>query len=216
MSQTGTLRHLCDATCVMVVLPGALMTPQQMVQAGLFEAVQQRRLALDMIALDLHALEGCNRTALETLEVEVLAPARAKYQQVWLTGISRGGLLALSCLAEQAGHVDGMCLLAPYPGSRLTINAIRRAGGLDEWQPTEEQLLDPEFRLWQWLKNPSVDVPLFVGHGTQDRFSDGMQLLAECLLPTATYRTFPGGHDWPAWLALWSQFLDLGFFKARP
>lgn len=214
MSHAAALHYRCDSSSLMVVLPGALMTPEQMVQAGMFDAVRQRRLALDVTALNLHALEGCNRSALEILAQEVLAPARAKYQKVWLGGISRGGQLALSCLAEQAGVIDGMCLLAPYPGSRLTTNAIQRAGGLDEWWPTDEQLLDPEFRLWQWLRNPSVNVPIFVGFGTQDRFSDGMQLLAG-RLPKATCRTFPGGHDWPVWQALWGQFLDLGFFGAQ-
>ena len=43
------------ASSVMVVLPGALMTPLQMVDAGLFEAVRNRGLALDLVAPDLHA-----------------------------------------------------------------------------------------------------------------------------------------------------------------
>lgn len=215
MSLAGALHHRCGAASVLVILPGALMTPQHLVQAGLFEAVQQRGLALDLIAPDLHALEACNRTALHTLETEILASARAHYQQVWLGGISRGGQLALSCLAEQAGQVDGLCLLAPYAGSRLTTNAIRRAGGIETWQPTAEQLQDPEFRLWQWLKRPDIKVPAFMGYGAQDRFADGIQLLAE-RLPLATHCTLPGGHDWPVWQQLWAQFLDQGFFPKLP
>jgi pimeloyl-ACP methyl ester carboxylesterase len=215
MTAPAALHHRCGAPDLMVLLPGALMTPQHMVDAGLFEAVQQRGLALDLMAPDLHALEGCNRAALQTLETDVLAPARARYRQVWLGGISRGGQLALSYLAEQTGRVDGLCLLAPYPGSRLTTNAVQRARGVDLWQPTSEQLLDPEFRLWRWLKQPALPGPVFLGYGEQDRFADGMRLLAE-RLPQVCPSTLPGAHDWPVWQALWAQFLDLGFFRAQP
>ena len=83
----------------MVLLPGALMTPQQMVDAGVFTAVSSRRLALDVTLPDLHAQTGDNRDALQDLETQLLAPAREQYDEVWLGGISRGGHLALSCLA---------------------------------------------------------------------------------------------------------------------
>jgi pimeloyl-ACP methyl ester carboxylesterase len=201
-------RH--GAPDLMVWLPGALMTPSHMKAAGLFEAVRARGLALDVLALNLHALEASNRQALAVLSERLIAE-RQHYARVWLGGISRGGHLALSCLAERPELLDGLCLLAPYPGSRLTTNAIRRAGGLQAWQATEEQLLDPEFRLWRWLQQPRVQVPLFMGWGQQDRFVDGMQALRDGL-PTAQVLTVPGEHDWEAWLPLWEQFLAGGHF----
>jgi pimeloyl-ACP methyl ester carboxylesterase len=215
MRLDGALFHHCGAANLLVLLPGALMTPRHMVQAGFFAAVQERGLALDLMTPDLHAQGVCSSAALDQLQAEILAPARHQYQQVWLGGISRGGQLALSCLAEKDCRVDGMCLLAPYPGSRLTTNAIRRAGGVDAWQPTPEDLQDPEFRLWQWLKLPNFKGPIFMGYGEQDRFSDGMQLLGKCL-PFASHCTLPGGHDWPVWQKLWAHFLELGFFPRLP
>jgi hypothetical protein len=210
-----TERLLGGASSVLVMLPGALMTPQHMVQSGLFAEVQRRRLALDLIAPNLHAEGADNEAALRSLEASWLAPARAHYPCVWLGGISRGGQLALSCLAGRTGHIDGLCLLAPYAGSRITTNAIRKAGGLDAWRPAETQSSDPDARLWQWLKRPLSDVPIFMGYGEQDRFADGMQLLAHHL-PTATHCTMPGGHDWAAWLPLWRHFLDQGHFPVLP
>jgi pimeloyl-ACP methyl ester carboxylesterase len=211
---TDAIERRNGAPDLIVWLPGALMTPRHMEEAGLFEAVQARGLALGVLALNLHALEACNRDALSTLAERLIAE-RQHYQRVWLGGISRGGHLALSCLAEQPGLLDGLCLLAPYPGSRLTTNAIRRAGGLPAWRATDAQLQDPEFRLWQWLQQPSVDVPLFVGWGDQDRFIDGMQALRDCL-PTAESCTVPGEHNWLAWLPLWEQFLAAGHFGVKP
>ena len=120
----------------MVLLPGALMTPRHMVDAGVLIAVQSRNLALDVTLPNLHALADDNQEALQVLETQLLAPARERYDAVWLGGISRGGHLALSYLASGAGPVSGVCLLAPYPGSRITSNSIERAGGLSLWQPT--------------------------------------------------------------------------------
>lgn len=214
MNMLGAIEQRSGAPDLMVWLPGALMTPRHMDEAGLFEVVRKRGLALDLLALNLHALEACNRDALHMLAEQLMAE-RQQYQRVWLGGISRGGHLALSCLAEHSGLLDGLCLLAPYPGSRLTTNAIQRAGGLPVWQATEEQLLDPEFRLWRWLQQPRVQVPLFMGWGEQDRFVDGMQALRDGL-PTAEVCTVPGEHDWLAWLPLWEQFLAAGHFGVKP
>jgi len=207
----ATERHECGAASVLIMLPGALMTPQHMRAAGLFAEVAQRSLALDLIAPDLHAEGADNRLALQHLERDWLAPARERYQRVWLGGISRGGQLALSCLAGSLGAIHGLCLLAPYAGGRITTNAIRRAGGLHAWQPAADQQSDPDVRLWTWLKTPLPALPMFMGYGEQDRFADGMQMLA-AQLPAATHVTVPGAHDWAAWLPLWQRFLGQGHF----
>ena len=214
MARPASLSSCCGASTLMVLLPGALMTPQHMVDAGMFDAVRERSLNLDLLAVDLHALGGSHCGALQVLADEIVAPARAEYEAIWLTGISRGGQLALSCLAEQSTAVDGVCLLAPYPGSRLSINAIARAGGLSAWQPSEDDLRDPEYRLWHWLKQATPTVPLFFGLGAQDRFADGMRLLMQ-QLPSASLLEVEGGHDWAAWLPLWERFLDVGHFPVQ-
>ena len=210
---TSALHHRCGATALMVLLPGALMTPRQMVDAGVFTAVLSRKLALDVTLPDLHALAGDNLDALQVLEQQLLVPARDRYDEVWLGGISRGGHLALSYLSTESGPVSGVCLLAPYPGSRITRNCIGRAGGLEVWQPTSEQLRDSEFRLWNWLKDPSWPRHVFMGYGVDDRFVDGMQRLASHMTG-AELHTVPGAHDWAAWLLLWGRFLDRHFGAA--
>ena len=214
MTALDSLSQGQGASTLMVLLPGALMTPQHMVDAGMFQAVRERGLDLDLLAVNLHALGDSNHETLRVLAEEVVAPARQHYEQVWLTGISRGGQLTLSCLAEHAAPVDGVCLLVPYPGSRLTINLIHQAGGLSVWSASENELQDPEFRMWQWLQRPDFSAPMFLGYGAQDRFADGMQLLVR-QLPQASFVEVDGGHDWAAWLPLWHRFLDAGHFGQR-
>ena len=68
MNPTERLEQGADS--LLLMLPGALMTPQHMVQAGLFETLAQSGLALDLVAPDLHAEGADNRLALRALEDE--------------------------------------------------------------------------------------------------------------------------------------------------
>lgn len=198
------------ADTLLVLLPGAYMTPEHYAE-HFFPAVTWRGLRLDLVAVDLGLDAVSAGDAIPAILEEILRPARRHYRQVWLAGISLGGLLALSLNADHPGAVDGLCLIAPYPGSRLTTNAIARVGGLDAWQPNADELNDPEFRVYRWLKAPPADLPVFVGHGSEDRFAAGMQAIAE-RFPLTARHVVAGEHDWPAWRHLWEHFLERGHF----
>ena len=200
------------ADTLLVLLPGAYMTPEHYAE-HFFPAVTQRGLELDLLAVDLGLDAVSAGDAIPAILDEILRPARRNYRQVWLAGISLGGLLALSLNADHPGTIDGLCLIAPYPGSRLTTNAIARAGGLDAWQASAEEANDAEFRVYRWLKAPPADLPVFVGHGSEDRFAPGMQAIAE-RFPASARQVVAGDHDWPAWRHLWEHFLDRGHFTA--
>lgn len=205
-----TLHYTTGAPTLIVLLPGAYMRATDFEQAGFFAAISRRQLAVDLLTVDLDLESISSGAALPALQEEIIAPARHRgYAKIWLGGISLGGLLALCHNIDTPGWVDGLCLLAPYPGSRLTTNAIARAGGLSQWQATAEQLEDPEFRVWRWLQQPPADFPVFIGYGSEDRFAAGMAQIANCF-PAHGRCAVPGGHDWPVWQVLWEHFLDSG------
>ena len=206
MTALRTLRQHRDAETLLVLLPGAYMTPEDYA-AHYFPAIGAHR--LDLCAVELGVDLITSGEAIPAIREQILQPARGEYTHLWLGGISLGGLLSLCLNADHPGLVDGLCLIAPYPGSRLTSNAIARAGGLAAWQPTPEQLSDGEFRMWQWLKQPPADLPVFVGYGAADRFASGMAQIAACFPPDQR-TVVTGDHDWPAWQALWAQFLASG------
>lgn len=207
-----SLHQTSGGDTLLVLLPGAYMTPEHYAE-HCFPAVAARRLAVDLQAIDLGVDAVTSGEAIPAVVDQILRPARARYAQLWLGGISLGGLLTLCLNADHPGLADGLCLIAPYPGSRLTTNAIARAGGLDTWTPTAAELADPEFRAYRWLKAPPADLPVFVGHGREDRFAPGMQAIAD-RFPPAARQVVAGGHDWPAWGRLWEHFLDRSLLTA--
>lgn len=205
-----TVTQKCGADSLLVLLPGAYMTPEDYAE-HFFPGVVERQLTVDLMAVDLDLEAITGGQAIPAVLDQIIRPARDRYRRIWLGGISLGGLLTLCLNADHPGTVDGLCLIAPYPGSRLTTNAITRAGGLAVWEPTPTELRDPEFRMYRWLKAPSADLPVFVGYGRDDRFAEGMQGIAECF-PSAARQVVAGNHDWPAWRALWEHFLARGHF----
>ena len=91
-----TLRQSVGASTLIILLPGAYMTPEDYEKSGFFAAVSQRKLALDVVTVDLDLSRISDGSALPALQAEIIEPARAQgYTKIWLGGISLGGLLAL-------------------------------------------------------------------------------------------------------------------------
>ena len=165
---------------------------------------------LDLQFVDLALDHLGDRSAIERLARDVAGPAReAGCGAVWLGGISLGGSFVLDYAAIDAGPWDGMCLLAPYPGNRLLIGEIVRAGCLTAWQPGPLAESDEERRIWRFIQARGAGgPPLFLGYGREDRFAQGLDLMAQAL-PQAAVHVIEGGHDWSTWSRLWERFLDL-------
>lgn len=126
------------ADALAILLPGALEPPEKFRAAGFPEAVRARRLALDLALADpgIEFIgEATGGAILRRIHEELLRPARqAGYRQIWLCGISIGGLMALAHAARYPDAADGLCLLAPYPGNRILTREILAAGGPAQWR----------------------------------------------------------------------------------
>lgn len=201
------------APALMVLLPGALQTPETLLEEGMAAAVRSRALALDLALVDpglsmiVEATDGSLAQRLEAL----LAPARQEYRALWLAGISLGGLMALAHAARHPGSVDGLFLLSPYPGNRLLTAAIAAAGGPVAWAAGDAvNDGDDEENAWRWLaRNGQAGgrPEIHFAHASADRFFAGQRLMAQ-MLPPRRVDLIDGGHDWPSWRRLWNNFLD--------
>ena len=195
------------AGTLVVLLPPAHAEPQDFLSAGFAHAVRERDLDVDLTFAALEFGHVTDRSVVERVLREHLAPARARGIPVWLGGISLGGYVALCCAAQERRDMSGLCLFAPYLGSYLVTSEIERCG-LAHWRGGEQDADDEERRLWQFLKTRTPQVPrIYLGLGREDRFAERHQLLAGALDPQDV-DTVPGGHDWPTWRRLWDNFLD--------
>ena len=198
-------------TARIVLLPGAYHALEQFVGAGFDRALRDRGLAAELIVAAPELAHLNDRAWLTQLRREVIAPARERGAgALWLGGISLGAFMALRFAAEGAEALDGLCLLAPYLGSRIVAAEIAAQGTLANWRAERLGEDDDERRIWRFIQGLGTAAAprVFLGFGSEDRFADTQRLLASAL-PADSTHVVPGGHDWPVWRRLWDQFLDL-------
>lgn len=199
---------------LVVLLPGRRDSPEDFGRFDFPELAARAGARVDMVAVDAHLGYYFKRMIVDRLQEDVIAPARKRYDRIWLVGISIGGTGSVLYSAEHPENVDGLLLLAPYLGDEQVIGEVAMAGGLRGWTPPETFAPDDfQRRMWAWLKEGSRGrLPLYLGYGRSDSFARANGLLGEALPPERVF-TAPGGHDWRAWRALWEAFLKTGALR---
>ena len=195
---------------LVILLPGAYDTPADFSAHGFDTLATAAGIDLRTHPTDLNAV--VDGSLVHALHAEVVQPARAAgHARILLGGISIGGLTAMTYADSYPGSVDGLVLLAPYPGNRSITGAIAAAGGLAGWTPGALPAADGELRGWRALQALARRSPAAIrlGYGEQDRFAGAHAMMAAAL-PPAQVHTAPGGHDWPTWRALWQAMLAAG------
>ncbi len=219
--RTVELAPRVGGSCLVVLLPGRWDEPERFGRAGFAAAVARRGLQLDLVAVDAHLGYYRDRSVVERLRADVVAPSRAAgYREIWLVGISLGGLGGLTYLREHPDDVAGVLALAPYLGEADLVREIEAAGGAASWRPRRSgDGVGFGVELWSWLA-PWVAArsgpPLHLGWGEQDDLAPASRLLA-ALLPREQVYAQAGGHDWRTWERLWEQFLErTALCRVRP
>ena len=203
------------APTLVVLLPGRASDPADFGTERFPALAKEAGLAVDMIAVDAHLGHYLKRTLNVRLKVDIIDPARAAgYKDIWLVGISMGGLGALLYAREHPDDVNGLVLLAPFLGDRAVIDEIGAAGRLSMWKPQEPlPASDYQRMIWLFLKDalrPGAAGPdIWLGFGTEDAFARANGLLGRELPPERVF-TAPGGHRWETWRGLWRRMLERG------
>lgn len=208
-----------DGRALLVMLPGAKNTPQQLVENGFISALRERKQAVDVLALDAHADAYLNRTEIERQLHDTLDAAREHgYRRIWLLGISLGGTGAMICATQRTSEIEGVFLLAPFLGTRGIIAEVIASGGLNPWKAGEIGNRDHERALLVHIRSKVQTADSFpvvyLGFGSDDRYRGASKILAELLPPDRVVMN-SGGHDWETWKALWCTILDKQPFDCR-
>ena len=204
---------------LLLMLPGAKNTPQQLVEYGFIRALQERHLPVDVLALDAHVDMYLDQALIERLLHDTMDDARAHgYRRIWLLGISLGGTGAMLCATQHTAEVEGVFLLAPFLGTRGLIAEVSAAGGLSRWLPGEIDSGDRERVLLDRVRHNLLGAdeftPVFLGYGSEDRYR-GASILLSAHLPSQRVSVISGGHDWETWPVLWRTLLDMNPFASK-
>jgi pimeloyl-ACP methyl ester carboxylesterase len=202
------------ARALVILLPGAGDRIGVYDDRGFVAAMRDSGMDVDMLEVDAHFGYYKSRTLLDRMEHDVLAPNRGKYDEVWIVGISMGGIGALLTAWTYPEDIEGLVLIAPYLGRRKTLAQISAAGGLSEWQPPAEKG-EWDLEIWRMLKQVSAGgsaskPEIWLMYGVDDFGVRAHELLAAGL-PPERVETTSGGHAWDTWTRLWSTLI-----AARP
>ena len=189
---------------LVVMLPGRGDSLDSLARTGVAQMIHEQWPDADLVLAGLTMPFYRQGRAVERLRDEVLIPAHAeRYGQVWLAGISLGGLGALMYDRAHPGDIDGMLLVSPYLGDEPLYREIQAAGGLSHWRPGPVQPLSPQNyqrELWRSIQHwpPARTRSVWVAYGDSERFRDRIRLLATRLPPGHVFE-LPGHHNWTLW-----------------
>lgn len=201
---------------LLMMLPGAKNTPQQLVENGFIRALRERHLPVDVLALNAHVDLYLDRENIENLLHQTLDEVRKHgYRRIWLLGISLGGTGAMICATQRIAEIEGVFLLAPFLGTRGLIAEVEAAGGLHRWSAGKIDVLDHERALLEQIRLSPFDADdfprIFLGYGSEDRYR-GASTLLSAFLPQHRVSIVHGGHDWETWEQLWHNLLEMNPF----
>ena len=207
---------------LLIFLPGRGDSVLSFEKEGFLRAVRRELPDAALVGVEAHLGYYQDRTIVTRLREDVILPAREQgYRDIWLVGVSMGGLGALLYDTTYPGEVAGVLAFAPYLGKESLVRKIRAAGGVEKWQPDSELDDDPDpfysnfeestaAYIWRRLKvyedKERTTGRVYLGFGNGDRFivTDG---ILGAILPAGQVFTARGGHDWSTWKLLGERMI---------
>lgn len=207
--------------CLMVLLPGFGDNDGDFDKHGFIAELRSRKLSVDTVSANAKIGYYARGMLADRIDADILAPNAAGYEQVWVTGISMGGMGTL-LTAQRHPEIVGLVLIAPYLGDSDLITEITVAGGLAKWKapakPAVQNGDNYQRDTWRWLQlelaRGSGARQIYILSGEQDPGMRAHRLLASNLPAERVFRV-KGAHDWGPWKRLWADFLDRSDFSTR-
>jgi pimeloyl-ACP methyl ester carboxylesterase len=196
--------------CLVVLVPGLYDLPDHFFDNGFIETATGASRRCDIVVVDAHVGYYQRAIIRQRLGGDILRIAEERgYREVWLVGISMGGLGCLLVAQDFPDLVRGVVLIAPWLGDEAMVHRAMRAGlaryrvpRVDDRASMSAATAAALSWLQGYVSHPDRMPQLYVGVGRDDRLRSTARMIA-AVIPRDRYDTVAGAHGWAAWRALW-------------
>ncbi len=200
---------------LIIFFPGLYDTAEKFKDENFFSIARNAGITADMVSANVNFYHLAKEMMIERIEKDVFVHAKnSGYKNIWLVGVSLGGLNSLLFNIKHEKDICGVVTLAPYVANTSLIENLRNAKEVKNWMPdSDENKLALEKRLqflWVWLKEKSSKNKLnnlYLGYGKQDRYIDAIKLF-ENILDKNHVVLVEGRHNWATGQKVWEKQLS--------
>ena len=200
-----------EAAGVILLFPGRGGQIADFERQGFVERLRRYAPEYDLLGVDAHFGYYRTRQLLPRLEADVVGPVVERgYREIWLLGVSLGGLGSVALARTHPEKIKGMLLFAPFLGEGGALDEIASESDLCDWRadpaPADETEAEEFYRdNWRWLRSRFCDrtpgPEVWFGYGEADApLPAGAMLLEK--LGEGRVDTAEGGHGWRFWRPL--------------
>ncbi len=205
---------------LLVMFPGINSPGTDFIDHGFVDLFREHYKNTDILLVDTRLAYITAGNIAYRINNEIIHPAKKLgYNNIWLLGISLGGLSVLEFDKHYPNQVKGIVLIAPYLGSFKAIKALATTSNLQQkqqWADANRDNTNKTIQLWRHIlkiSRPSAkqSVQLLLAYGKNDRYNKSHQLLAS-LLTNKHVTTIDGSHGWITWEKIWKVLLNKKIF----
>lgn len=197
---------------LIIFIPGIYDSVDKFKRESFFSDARVAGIKADMVAININVGHLTERVMIPRIRKDVFRLIRNEgYKNIWIVGVSIGGLSSLIYLQHHEKDLCGVVVLAPFLADDRLIKEVRKFGGIKKWVPEAEKIkdsIDDQINsLWNWLTTKNDFSNIYLGYGKQDRFIVGSHLLETYLEPSHVV-SVDGEHDWVTGRKLWNEQLN--------
>ena len=200
---------------LIIFFPGLYDSAVIFKDESFFSIARKEGINADMVSVDVNVYHLVKEMMIERVEKDIFERAKKSgYKNIWLVGVSLGGLNSLLFNIKHENDICGVVTLAPYVANTPLIEDLRNAKEVMNWEPDSNdnrRSLDNILQfLWVWLKEKSSKDDLnhiYLGYGKQDRYIGAIKLL-ENILDKNHVVAVEGGHNWSTAQKIWQKQLS--------
>lgn len=199
-------RNAGSPETLVILMPGRGGAARDFFDRGFVRRLLACDRPLRVAAVDAHLGYYADESVAIRLTEDIIRPARERgVEEVWLAGISLGGLGALIHLNDYPGVARGAVLIAPYLGDSATVEALPADLTAAGAPPPGDAIAGVWYGIAEKLDGANPPA-LYLAAGTEDRFARAHERFARLLDEDRVFRA-DGGHGWTTWEPLWARIL---------